>query len=302
MIYKFSFSQKNELIYVSDTPHIQAVGALLREIIDIDWELGKDIAHTSIAASSRDDSNTLIKLKEEFIARITHPALIDYINKIPSFENLCNELERFGNAYKVILHILESLIDEEQNSYEEQLYYIISSEESTDIKRFLDTLGIANMLSVHERYKPLYQETEEYPFLFETDDLLSLVIQELQFICVNRFYIRKCVHCKRFLWTRKMNKIYCDRPQPNTKKTCSQIGPVKLWLNRKPKAYSLYWSYRKRLFTRMTGDGNVYSYNQWLCETERYRDMAKNDEIDFEEMKTVLDQIEAEIYKKAVCL
>jgi len=200
------------------------------------------------------------------------------------------------------LHILEALVDEQQNTYEERLFEIINHGRNPEIKTFFDTLGPANILSIRERNKPLYHNSEDFPFLFETDDFMSLVVQELQYICSNGFYIRKCALCKRFIWTRKMNKIYCDRPADGSKKTCAQQGPMAMWKEKSPKAYALYWRHRNRLLNRAASDGDDSCYNQWLRQTQNYKVMAKNNEIDIEDMKLILEEIEFEIYNPSVTL
>ena len=302
MNFRFSFSNKSELIYINDKPDIEPVGSLLKALIDMDWASIESYAMSCFLGASQSDKSLYLETKQALLSSISHGAIACVLNDTSDVESLMRALDRFRNGSEAIKYILESLVDEEQHSYEECLLYLIASEDNKPLKSFFDSLGIANMLPVKERNKPMYHSGEDFPFLFETSDLMTLAIQELQFMCSNRFYIRKCALCKRFIWTRKMNKIYCDRSVSNGKKTCAQIGPPKLWRENNPRAYALYWSYRARLFNRATSEGSDYCFHQWLNQTEVYKNLAKKNAIPYEEMKNVLDEIEMEIYEQAVGL
>ena len=97
-----------------------------------------------------------------------------------------------------------------------------------------------------------------------------------------------------------MNKVYCDRKVAEQNKTCAQIGPMRVWQNKRTRAYALYWNYRMRLSKRAAVDSSDYEYQQWLSQTEKYRDMAKDNQIGYEEMEKILKDIEIEVYKDAV--
>lgn len=297
-MFTFSFSNKFELIYVVNEPTKEPIGSLLRELIDVDWSAIEDQMIVSLGGEPFCDEEQFAAIKDATQCSINHPAIAYLIDETSDIKELADVINRLEVGSRMISYVLESLVDEEQSAYEERLMDIINSSLNLELKTFFDALGVANMLSVKERNKPLYHAVEDFPFLFETKDIMTLATQELQYMCSNRFYIRKCGLCKKFIWTRKMNKTYCDRTLPNTKKTCSQLGPTKVWADNNPKAYSLYWTYRKRLFNRATKDGDNYCYHQWLCKTETYRDRARKDEIRFDEMKAVLDEIEAGIYNQ----
>ena len=303
MKFRFSFSHKKELIFIEEKPQMSEPGALLKNIIDTEWTAQKNyiktLYHKYLDTSSEEEALFLIKyaLKDEDL----HPAIAFSLQNSEDYNQLNYQLERLEECKNVVLYVLEFLVDEEQSLYEERLCYLFADENCL-YKEFFNSLGSANILSVRERNKSMYYQTEDFPYLFETDDLVVLAIQQLQYICSNQFYIRKCAHCKKFLWTRKMNKVYCDRVLSPRGKTCAQIGPAKLWNNNNSKAYALYWSYRKRLFNRATVEGNDYRYTQWLIETEDYKEKAKNNQIPYEVMKQILDKIEQEIYTQALCM
>lgn len=294
MTYQFSFSNKNELIYIDNQPCIDKIGSLLKCLIDTDWASLLD----TVDCANHDFADIKYKIKRS----LKHPVAAFAVEQCATKKELISLLEKNMQGNLTALMILETLVDEEQSAYEEMLLRIVSDHENRKFDCFFDSLGNATILSFRERNRVQYHNTNDFPFLFETNDLLSIVFQELEYICLNRFFIRKCTHCKRFMWTKKMNQVYCDRTVADTKKTCAQVGPATVWRNNNSKAYALYWTYRTRLFNRVDDEQNNYCYHRWLKETEDLRNKAKNNMIHIDDMRSALDHIECEIYQKAACL
>lgn len=302
MTYQFSFSNKKELVYIENKPWLHNIGGLLKTIIDTDWASLIRAVQTASTLSKEDPNGSFTEIKEDIRCCITHPAVSFAVQKTETVEALLGLLEKNQRGKDIALRILESLVDEEQSSYEEVLLGIITADEIENDFSFVSSLETANILSFKERNSALYQNTDDFPFLFETNDLMTIVFQELEYICLNRFYIRKCAHCKRFIWTKKMNRIYCDRVVSDNGKTCAQVGPSASWRSNNSKAYALYWAYRTRLFNRVDDEQNNYFYHRWLKETEDLRDRAKKDLIPIDDMKEALDKIESNIYQESICV
>lgn len=299
MRFKFSFTNKNELIYVKNKVQINPIGSLIKVIIDTDWEDIKVHASTRLLDNEAYEEEILNDIKQKLGIIISHPAIVQILCEVKNSQELFAQLDDLITAKNTVIHIFEALVDEEQSYYEERLSQLIAADGEHGSELFA-AIGDAKVLLLEERNKPIYSAAADFPYIFETDDIMTVVVQEVQFLCTCMFYIRKCALCKRFIWTQKMNKVYCDRTVAETNKTCAQIGPTKVWQNRRPRAYTIYWNYRMKLSKRAAADSSDYEYQQWLAKTEKYRDLAKNDQIPSEEMEAALKTIEYEVYNNAV--
>jgi len=285
--YQFSFTDKHELIFINEQPYKKSIGELIKCVIDTDWDEMKN------KFSSVRDMKMIISQFN------LHPVIKDFV--FDSEENeIYKQLEQLSLARNVYCAILELMIDEPKDLYEERFLEIILSENIKEFKSFFFRIEPAWLMPVYKRNKNLYGKLNPFAYLFETNDLMTILTQEFQFICSNDFYIRKCARCRNYFWTKKTNKIYCPRIVSDSEKTCMQIGPMKKWLEKRTDTYAHYWKERTKMFQRRSSADGEQKYSNWLEATDKYKELAKQNKISKSELAEILKQIEKDIYQSEI--
>jgi len=273
MEYQFSFSDKQELIFLNNQPYINEIGSLLIALVDTDWSINHIQSEMKL-----------------------HPAYSYYLSETDSIDDLKGKLKRLTVAQGIAFKILETLIDEQGDLYEEKLSELLSQKSNDYLRKQYLKLGEAILMPLEKRSQKIYKPANEFPYLFETDDILSIVVQEMNFLICNKFLFRRCAYCKKFFVTRKTNQTYCKREISYLKKTCSQLGPMKQWQNKRAEPYKLYWNYRMRIFNRDASDKDPNKFKEWTRKTNEYKELAKTNNITLEELEFVLGTAEKEVY------
>lgn len=295
MKFLFSFNIKKELIFIDGKSYVNDIGSISCSAADISWDELKEKVNKCFVNNF--DGEYALSQKLTFLLENEnmHPAITEYLIKSTSYMKLQTKLEQMKFIGESIRYVFEVLVDEPQYLYEEILLDIYHDEKNKRIKDFIVHAENAVIASPFDRLRQA--SDKDFTYLFETNDINALILQELSYLLLNKFFIRKCANCKRFIVTRKTNKLYCKRIVPNTNKTCAQYGPIKLWIESRPVPYKLYCNYRTRLFNQHTKDEKHRGkFHTWVKETESLKDKAKRNEISVTELKDVLDQIEKEIY------
>ena len=296
MEYQFSFSDHQEIIFVNQEPVFQKIGALIETVIDTNWKSVSQIISAPDSSSDMEQP-TVSETENCIIEAAVHPVIEYEFSKQKDKDAMLKITERLQHSKEMMLGILEELVEESQLNYGKKLYNYLYCADIESRKEFFRELGNAQVLLLTQRIKKEYEAADAFPFLMETDDLMTIMFQELQYLCTNEYYVRKCACCRQFIWTRKMNQIYCTRKHKNTNKTCAQIGPARKNNGQRTPAYQLYWERRTKLYNRRKNWYDRRNYLAWLDLVEPYREKAKCGLISGEEMLQIVNEIESKIYK-----
>ena len=296
MEYQFSFSNHQEIIFINQKPVFQKIGALIETVIDTNWQSVSQII-SDPDSSLHTEEPTVTEIENCIIEAATHPVIEYEFTKHKDKEAMIKLARHFQRSKEMMLSILEELVEESQFNYGKKLYNYLYCTDQQSRKDFFRELGNAQVLPLMQRIQKEYEAADAFPFLMETNDLMTIMFQELQYLCTNEYYVRKCACCRQFIWTRKMNQIYCTRKHKNTRKTCAQIGPVRKNNGQRTPAYQLYWERRTQLYNRRKNWQDRRNYLVWLDSIEPYREQAKCGFISGEEMQQIIDEVEQKIYK-----
>ena len=296
MNFRFSFTEKYEFIYFGDESSVLPIGDLINSIVETDWEDIKNEIQNMLYGKVKNKKEIFMEAKRLIRTRIDHAAVIYLLMQTNSTEQLISKIEELNSAGNLVCCLLESLVDEVRNAYPEQIFWVM---DTVDCKRFESMINAYDIArTVFTKEQPAASEADEHTTLLETNDLFSLLMFELQFICANHFHIRKCTICKKYFWTKQMNRVYCERVVATKDNIITQERFIKELKMHRPKSYALYWKRRIEIFSQTSTDNENQQYKKWLMRTEPYRDQAKKNKILLREMETVLNRIEAEIYQK----
>lgn len=295
----FSFNTKQELIILNEQKYTHEIGALLQCVTDTDWsalqsqvELWAENGVPAVCWGKHID--TLLQSVQ------CHPLIRKLLADASGKGTVIQEIKDLIEAKRVIKHIFETLVDEDRNEYAMRLYELFHEEITSDVRMWLNELDTIKAMP-DEKILPLYRNEleinlKDFPVVFITDRLQTILFRELRFICTNHFIIRKCINCRNFFWTRSTTKMYCNRPVPLRKTNCSQYGPRRKRQMEKRPAYKLYWHQREKTFSRSLQAKDHSLFRAWLRATDPYKNRAKHGDISLEEMAHNLSVIEQRIF------
>ena len=270
MEFQFSFGKKHELILVDKKPYIHHIGTLIQSVLDTDWcSLKRQIELWELGEiPSVCWESTMEQILK---AADCHPVILLWLCDGAKQNALIKQrIDGLTELRERIRTLMEDLVDEDQYGYITRFYELFS-----DRSRWKGTA-----------------RTTELDGSFTGTTVESVVYYELQYLCKNRFFIRKCACCRRFFWTYYTNKVYCNRPVPGRSRTCNQYGPgAKRQKKRRP-AYNLYWEKRAEMFQLTTQEKDHLAFQAWVKAAQPYKEMAKQGNISLEDMAICLKRIE----------
>lgn len=114
--------------------------------------------------------------------------------------------------------------------------------------------------------------------------------------------IKRCLHCgKYFINNKYKNSLYCDRVPPGETKPCYVVAPRKNY-EKKLQDDLVAAEYRKRykkLFGRIKNspvpEEEKERFDKWKSKAEPFRDKASKENMDIEEFKKEMDDIERSV-------
>lgn len=87
----------------------------------------------------------------------------------------------------------------------------------------LPDFGFYEVEDLLEEIKKL--EIDSYTF-YRSNDLRALVLLEFDYMCCEKYFVRKCENCGSFFQPYSQRSIYCDRISDETGKMCKETAPA----------------------------------------------------------------------------
>jgi len=291
----FSFNTKQELIVVDGQTYTHEIGALLKCIIDTDWmmllhQVEQWAQNGTPAAFWGKHIDSLLQSLQ------CHPLIRKLLAEMSDKKIVVQEIEKLIETQKALKHVCETLVDEHRDEYAIRLYELFHEEITQETQLWLSRMEEVRTSSDGKTLQLADQLQQDFPVIFSTKNLQTIAFRELRFICTNHFYIRKCVNCRNFFWTKSTTKMYCNRPVPLRKTNCSQYGPRRKRQMEKRPAYKLYWNQRDRMLSQALHRNDHSVFYTWLKETAPYKERARRGDISLEEMLHILNEIERHLY------
>lgn len=295
MEFLFSFNNKYEFIIVNDHLYKNNIGALITNVIDIDWEsLQNQISEwvkneIPVACWDKQVDAILDSLKCHHVVRL-------YLMEAVYKKTLPDKLKELSETKQKLVSILEFLVDENANDYISKLYEQFHDDVNCNVQTYFQVQKQVKTIPRQKQAIIKKQNPVEINIRFSTDNIEAIIFRELRFICANQFVIRKCAHCRRFFWTRTTNKVYCNRIVQGKKATCNQYGPRRKRQIEKRPAYNLYWNHRAKAFHTAIKQDDKLAFQAWIKEAQPYKSLARRGEISLEDMCDALVKIEQRIF------
>ncbi len=295
MEFQFSFETNRELIIIDGQLYINPIGTLLQSVLDIDWSAQQK-------QLEKWERNEIPKtcwyeqISKEIEKQNCHPVIKYYLEQAASDGTVDEKINTLARAKKILLAMLEAIVDEDRSEYDARLYEQFYEQ----AKEHIQAPAIRKISGQDQQKRscedPDVLSKSDQNDLYATKNLTVMLCLELRQLCLDLCIIRKCANCRRFFWTHITKKIYCNRTVPGRTTTCSKYGPQRKYYVGKRPAFNLYWKYRTKVFQRMSQEKDRHAFHAWVKITQPYKEAARRGEISVDEMKKRLEKAELKVF------